>query len=196
MKTITIKEIIEDFNFDLFNFTYDMDALPMAIFEERFIDTYWFRNIGFETVDMFLHYLRLEVQRKAPKYTRELRILSDIIIELERGAQTIRTHSSTSTSEDGTDWTDDSTNINMTKELGNIPQLNIDFDNVNNAVKNIIEGRRAENKTGLSSDSGNETIINKDIPLYEAINNIKAINIDIIQDFIESLKDLFSLVYY
>ena len=57
--TIELYQMIRDKDFKLFDFDYDFyEEEAKAKFEEKFIDTYMFHEIGFETVLRFKHNLK------------------------------------------------------------------------------------------------------------------------------------------
>ena len=71
--TLEIYELLQDKYFKLFDFEYNFytdDEEVRAKFEQRFIDTYMFHEIGFETVVRFKHYLRTKLNNLAPYYTK------------------------------------------------------------------------------------------------------------------------------
>lgn len=65
--TKTLKEILK--NNDIFDIEYDFYSEEhKANFEKKFIDRYYFDEIGFETVGMFKHFLRTRLNEIMPYY--------------------------------------------------------------------------------------------------------------------------------
>lgn len=116
MKTITIQKIL-DMGYDLFDFLYSYKDKSL---EDRFIEHYYFRDIGFETVEMFKHYLRMEVVRKSPFYNRLLEQVQDLEIELERGRKTITDYKGDNTNLDTLDKTSETIRSNTVETLSEV----------------------------------------------------------------------------
>lgn len=192
MKNMTIKDI-DDAQLDLFDFSYDWDE--KGLFEKRFNDTYYYHEIGFSDFDEFKHYLRSDVQRKAPIYQKQYEALDGVILELERGASITRELDSESGAANTGKVDTKGLNTELIKELGLTQQPVLDWDNLTRAVKNVLDNLEESESSHEGTGYELETVINKDIPLNEAIENVKAVKVDIIQDFIGSLRDLFSLIY-
>lgn len=230
MITISLKDLLYRYNYEIFDFEYDLNRKEE--FEKRFVDEYMYRNIGFETIQMFKHYLRVAVQDISPYYNTMLATLSDIEIQLERGSKISESHtldsdetledkqiSNESHTLDTVETSEDTQESNgtgqsMTQELGSVNEQGVIFNNINNAVKNITDGLNSSSKERNNKDSGtrdvtNNTnkesnkkdrgtreVINHDIPLHEAIQNVKLVRIDVIKDMINELNDLFSLIIW
>lgn len=72
--TLELRKLLRDSNFKLFDFDYDFYSDDEEIkinFESKFTDTYFFYELGFETVARFKHELKSLLNRKMPYY-REL----------------------------------------------------------------------------------------------------------------------------
>lgn len=194
MITISLKDLLYRYNYEIFDFEYQLNRKEE--FEKRFVDEYMYRNIGFETIQMFKHYLRVAVQDISPYYNTMLATLSDIEIQLERGTKISESHTldTAETSEDK----QESSGVaqSMTQELGNVNEEGVIFDNINNAVKNISDALNNTNKETNKKDKGTKEVINHDIPLHEAIQNVKLVRIDVIKDMINELNNLFSLIIW
>ena len=68
--TLTIKQIIEN-NVDIFNFDYPLfDESYREVFQKKFIDHFYFREIGFETVGRFIFHLREQLNLIMPYYNK------------------------------------------------------------------------------------------------------------------------------
>ncbi len=71
--TIELRTLIESPGFELFNFNYDFymdDEERRKEFEKKFIDHYYFDEIGFETVARFKHNLRSKLNLDMPYYRK------------------------------------------------------------------------------------------------------------------------------
>lgn len=69
--TIELYSLLQDKNFNLFDFDYDFYVDSKEVrqeFERKFIDRYMFNEIGFETVMRFKHFLKERLNSKAPYY--------------------------------------------------------------------------------------------------------------------------------
>ena len=66
-RTTNLHTCIEDFG-SPFDFDYPMPAEMKPIFEELFIDTYFYRDINFDTYNMFKHQLKAKLRLLMPKY--------------------------------------------------------------------------------------------------------------------------------
>lgn len=71
--TIELRKLTRNKNFELFDFDYEFYTDDIEIkkdFENKFIDTYSFYEIGFETVARFKHELKSLLKRKMPYYSQ------------------------------------------------------------------------------------------------------------------------------
>ena len=69
--TIELRYLAEDKNFNIFAFPYNfIDEDLKGIFEQRFIEHFYFHEIGFETVRRFQQRLMATLNRIAPYYTQ------------------------------------------------------------------------------------------------------------------------------
>ena len=69
--SLEIRDIVESLNVDLFDFEYEYYADNYALqkrFENLFIQTYYFHEIGFETVERFKFNLQARLNINAPLY--------------------------------------------------------------------------------------------------------------------------------
>ena len=67
--TIELRYLLEDTNFNLFDFPYDFyEPQHRHDFEQKFIDHYYFHEIGCESVQRFKHMLRSKLNLKARYY--------------------------------------------------------------------------------------------------------------------------------
>ena len=69
--SVELRELVEDCFYDIFNFDYDFytdDPTIKANFERKFIQKYYFREIGFDTPQKFSWYLKSRLDELAPYY--------------------------------------------------------------------------------------------------------------------------------
>lgn len=69
--TIEVYSLLKDKNFKMFDFDYDFYTDNQDIkqsFETKFIDTYLFNEIGYETVSRFKHFLKRKLNNIMPYY--------------------------------------------------------------------------------------------------------------------------------
>lgn len=69
--TIDVYTLLQDKDFSIFDFDYDFYTTDKSIkskFEQKFLDTYLFHEIGQETVARFKHYLKTKLNNIAPYY--------------------------------------------------------------------------------------------------------------------------------
>ena len=69
--TIEVYSLLKDKNFKMFDFDYDFYTDNQDIkqsFEAKFIDTYLFNEIGYETVARFKHFLKRKLNNIMPYY--------------------------------------------------------------------------------------------------------------------------------
>ena len=64
--TLELRKIkpVFDFDYDFYDSEFKCD------FEKKFIDHYYFYEIGFETIARFKHHLRSHLNKKMPYYTQ------------------------------------------------------------------------------------------------------------------------------
>lgn len=196
MRTITVKDLVEKYDIDLFDFEYALTQEQKEKFEPMVYRTYWFRNIGFETVDMFLWELETRVTRLANWYSKIDNALSEVDYELQRKYSTTETFTGESGSESTNENESDSTDFGVAKELGYVSIDDVDFDNVNSAVKNVNNLLASANSATNSNFSQTRVLENPELPVHEAINHLRSIKTDVLYEFVDELQDLFSLIYY
>lgn len=67
--TIELRYLAEDENFNIFGFDYDFyEPQLKQVFERKFIDHYYFNEIGCETVRRWQHMLRAKLNKIMPYY--------------------------------------------------------------------------------------------------------------------------------
>jgi hypothetical protein len=71
--TAELRELVKS-GVNIFNFNYDFyDTSKKADFEQKFIDHFYFREIGQETAPRFIHYLKCKCHEVLPYYNELLR---------------------------------------------------------------------------------------------------------------------------
>ena len=69
--TLELNKLDRDEMFCIFDFDYDFyDDLMKANFERKFIDHYYFYEIGFETIERFKHRLKTRLNEIYPYYSQ------------------------------------------------------------------------------------------------------------------------------
>lgn len=69
--TIELYSLLQDNNFKMFDFDYEFyttDSVIKSNFENKFLDTYMFNEIGQETVARFKHFLKTKLNNIMPYY--------------------------------------------------------------------------------------------------------------------------------
>ena len=67
--TMYLDDVLKEY--EIFDFEYSfIDESTKAKFEEEFTERYRFNEIGFETVERFKHFLKVEVKRHCEHYSR------------------------------------------------------------------------------------------------------------------------------
>ena len=196
MRTIQLKDILEKFERNVFDFDYDMDFNNKEEFERMFYRTYWFRNIGFETVDMFIWEVQTRVLRLAPMYNEINNILKGVELKLQTSLNSTETFTETGESEQSGEIGNESSSTGYSQELGYMTLQEVDFDNVNSAVRNINDAIATSNQSNNTNLSSVRELSGPEIPLHEAINNLKTIRVSVLNDMVDEFRDMFSLVYY
>ena len=68
--TIELRELVKN-NYPIFDFSYPLfDETYRSTFERNFIDYFYFREIGFETIARFKHHLKTELNLLMPYYNK------------------------------------------------------------------------------------------------------------------------------
>ncbi|NCC80421.1 MAG: hypothetical protein EOM07_12565 [Clostridia bacterium] len=69
--TMELRTVLQMTDFNLFDFDYECDDLTWkAKLEQQFIDTYYFNEIGQETIDRWKHHIRTKFQSIMPYYNK------------------------------------------------------------------------------------------------------------------------------
>lgn len=158
--SIELREFVEDPLFTLFDFEYPFytdDLKAKEEFEDKFIEHYYFHEIGFETVARFKHQLRAKLREIMPYYKQihesELATKGiNFLLNKDLREEFIREASSNSASNASSE---SSTNLNTTTQN-------------DSKVSNIDNGVAAVNLS-----SGNLTGVSQDKATNKGTNNSK-----------------------
>lgn len=125
--TVELRDIVES-GLNIFNFDYEFfDDEQKPVFEQRFIDHFFFREIGQETVGRFQHYLKCKCNEVLPYYNL---LLKTALYEYDVKNNYNLTETFTKTTS------------NAKTATGNVDQ---------NSVTNVVETTTAEKTNSLDS---------------------------------------------
>lgn len=220
--SLEIRELMDDPIFELFDFKYDfyVEDLPVIEnFEKKFIEHYYYSEIGFETVHRFKRNLRARLNKKMP-YWKQLYITElkaqdiDFLLNKDYRETFVKDiereqagKGTTTTSSKGTS-TNDNTNTSKSSDINNgvasvglvdgkLTNVNMTNNNGNNTVTD--SGTSSVDSTG--NETGKESYvlegkgnigITSSAELLEKWRNV-LINLDEI--IIEDCNDLFMQIF-
>lgn len=189
-----------------------------AAFEQKVLDHYRFRQIGFETVGRFLHYFRSRIREIMPYYVQvyefdaKFRNIDDPL-ESYNLTETFRQSTAGTGRTTGTNTASQSSESSGTSEslskFSDTPQNSV--DNLDNYLTNATQ--LSANETGSSSGSSSGTsesstedsgTVEHELtrkgnigvqPLGGEVLNIRSAFINIDMQIIDELRDLFLQVY-
>lgn len=165
--TVELGELVEG-GIDIWDFAYDdyhKTPEEKAAFEQKFIDHYYFRQIGQETPARFLHCFRTRVKELLPYYTqlyKSTRFLDFDDDDIMKSYDLTETFSQQSTdnrqsstesesSTSGTDSKTSNTDVSNTRKFSNTPQ-----GSISNLDKYLTEGTVEDNSVDVT-DSGSSS---------------------------------------
>lgn len=222
--TLELRRIHESPNTQVFGFNYDFYTDNRDIkrkFEQKFIDHYYFDEIGFETVAKFKHRLRMKLNEIMPYYTQIYKtelasqdinfLLNKDLTETtsrDLSSQDTRVNKSVSennsnantTANENSDYKESSLNN------GNATLSNQDLTTVNNTNS---KGSTAtsSNDSGNTTTNGESVGIERETITFKSQGNIgitssaellekwRKVIINIDQQIINECKDLFMRIY-
>lgn len=162
--TLELGEIVESGNVKIFDFNYDFyEPNLKGQFEKKFIDQYYFHEIGYETVGRFKHRLKNRLNLIAPKYRQlwETHLASqDINFLLNKDLE-----ETTYRSKDNTDNTDITSNNVATNNTSSNDTL------TNNSSTNSTSEGRSNNNNNYKESSLNDGNATLDYSSLTSINN-------------------------
>lgn len=208
--TIEVYSLLQDKNFELFNFDYDFYTDSDVIrkeFERKFINRYMFHEIGFETVMRFKHYLKERLNSIAPYYkqlyiteleSKNINFLlnKDLKETFEReiendGLNSTDMKSSDNTTQNNIESYLDNGNASIGLDNGNatgVSQVKGENESLTNSSTNI--NTNTKEKTSLVSQ-GNIGITSS----AELLRDWRSVLINIQEMIITDCEDLFMRIY-
>lgn len=208
--TIEVYSLLQDKNFELFNFDYDFYTDSDVIrkeFERKFINRYMFHEIGFETVMRFKHYLKERLNSIAPYYkqlyiteleSKNINFLlnKDLKETFEReiendGLNSTDMKSSDNTTQNNIESYLDNGNASIGLDNGNatgVSQVKGENESLTNSSTNI--NTNTKEKTSLVSQ-GNIGITSS----AELLRDWRSVLINIQEMIISDCEDLFMRIY-
>lgn len=208
--TIEINSLLSDKDFNLFNFDYkfytDNDEIKKE-FEQKFIDTYRFNEIGFHTVAKFKHYLKTKLNNIMPYYSQlyETEIKAKDINFLlnkdltETFEKDVKTNGISSSNQDINDRITQNTkesniengNASLELQSGSLTNVSqVTNDNVNN-VNSINKINNNQNEKTTFKSQGNIGITSS----AELLQKWRDVIINIDKQIIDECCDLFMMIF-
>lgn len=208
--TIEVYSLLQDKNFNLFNFDYDFytdSELLKKEFEKKFLDRYMFHEIGFETVVRFRHYLKERLNSIAPYYkqlyiteleSKDINFLlnKDLTETFERDVENNGLNSTDMTSSDSTTQNNkesylENGNADLSLDKGNLTGMSeVKGENDSRANSSTNVNTNSSEKTTLISQ-GNIGITSS----AELLRDWRSVLINIQDMIISDCADLFMGVY-
>ena len=208
--TIEVYSLLQDKNFNLFNFDYDFYTDSEVLkkeFEKKFLDRYMFHEIGFETVARFRHYLKERLNSIAPYYkqlyiteleSKDINFLlnKDLTETFERDVENNGLNSTDMTSSDSTTQNNkesylENGNADLSLDKGNLTGMSeVKGENDSRANSSTNVNTNSNEKTTLISQ-GNIGITSS----AELLRDWRSVLINIQDMIISDCADLFMGVY-
>lgn len=203
--TMTIQEMIEDEEINLFDFEYELTpVVDKNYLEGRFINKYYFREICYETVSMWLFKFRDEWKDKLRKYNKifeleeQLKDINPLTDFTEDEIETIKrlvasdedftsVGSSTMTGDEKLTTKDTPLSEYDTSNYVSGISTNKTEQDAQSNIRNIKSGEEDENVDRTKS------IVHKGS--YEKIQKYIASLKDYVEEFISSFNDMFMNIY-
>ena len=216
--SIELREFVEDPLFTLFDFDYPFysDDLSMKEeFENRFIEHYYFHEIGFETVARFKHYLRSRLRDVMPYYSqlyeselkaKDLNFLLNKDLREEFIRESSGTLESSAKTSGSNSMSSSNTNNSKVSNLDNgVAAVNLSSGNLT-GVSQDTTSANASNQTESGTTQANKTNQNEktiftsqgNIGVVSSANLLKEwrdVMINVQLQLIEECHDLFMLIY-
>lgn len=208
--TLELRQISESKNMKVFDFEYDFyDPDLKAKFEEKFVNHYFFNEIGFETIQRFKHFLKMKLNEIMPYYkqlyqteveAKDINFLLNkdlketFIREVNNQNNTTGDSLSKVNGTDNTGFKESNiANGNATlnnDSLTSISQNDNNFNNTNSTNNNITNSGNQKEETTLLSQ-GNIGITSS----AELLQKWRDVIINIDQLIINECRDLFMTIY-
>ena len=166
--TIEVYSLLQDKNFKMFDFDYDFYTDNQVIksnFENKFLDTYMFHELGQETVIRFKHFLKTKLNNIAPYYKQlyetELRCQDiDFMLNKDLTETFERTNTSDKTSQTDNNMKTDLTNKDVST-LDNTNNTTLSNRDISQTTNNSIDDTLESNiEQGLANISLNDRLTN------------------------------------
>lgn len=208
--TLELRQISDSRNLKVFDFDYDFyDPDLKPLFEKKFIDNYYFDEIGFETVGRFKQRLKAKLNKIMPKYSQlyQTELASkDINFMLNKdlketfirevdntsnmtGDSLSKVNGSDNTGFKESNVANGNASLNL-DSLTSISQNDNNFNNTNSTNNNVVnKGSQKEETTLLSQ--GNIGITSS----AELLTKWRETIINIDEMLIDECRDLFMLIY-
>lgn len=190
--TLTIEELIEnnvtifDFNYNFYNDNYKKD------FEQKFIDTFYYEEIGTETIKRFKHNLKATLNKIMPYYTH---LYKTTLYEYD---PILNYHLKEEIKKD-TATNQDVSNNNKDDVTNYDTPINFDSENYKNSPSFITENSSVNNSNIKGSHNENLTRETKGnigvMSTQDLIRKERDIIINIDEMILEELNTLFMGVY-
>lgn len=208
--TLELRQIAESKNVKVFDFEYPFYSEEHRTeFENKFINYYFFNEIGVETIGRFKHNLKTKLQEIMPYYTQlyktELKakdinfllnkdLKETFIRELDNTNNMTGDSLNKVNGSDNTDYKESNVangNASLsTNSLTSINQNNNNFNNTNSSNSNVVnKGNEREETTLLSQ--GNIGITSS----AELLQKWRDVIINIDQMILKECRDLFMTIY-
>lgn len=204
--TIEINQIVNDLDFNLFDFEYNLyDNELKSVFEKKFIDHFYFYEIGLTPIARFKKALQIKLNDIYPYfkqlYETELRCNDiDFMLNKDLKEQYTRELTGNSSVNQSSTSSSNDTSLNINNDT---PQNKIDdLDKyMTSASKNTDNSTMTSNGTNSAENNSTETYslvsqgnigVTSSAELLEKWRNV-LINID--QMIFEECNDLFMLIY-
>ena len=204
--TLELNQLVNDLDFNLFDFDYNLyDNDLKSVFEKKFIDHFYFYEIGLTPIARFKKALQIKLNDIFPYYKQlyqtELRSAEiDFMLNKDLKEQYTRELTGNSSANQSLTSTSNDTSLNINNDT---PQNKIDdLDKyMTSASKNTDNSTMNSNGTNTAENSSTETYsllsqgnigVTSSAELLEKWRNV-LINID--QMIFEECNDLFMLIY-
>ena len=194
--TTQVRSIVES-GHPIFDFTYPIfDPVYKPILEEKIINHFYFREIGFETVAQFKHFLKSKLNIIMPYYNEQYEAFAKFKTFDPYENKNIKTTENRTVNSEATGTSEGtSTSRDVFSDTPQAKLQGLDY------ATNLSDGESESNTTGNSSASSTDeyvqTITGFDGMKYasEVYDGVKQsfINIDVL--IINELNDLFMTVY-
>lgn len=216
--TLELRELLDDELFEVFSFDYDFytdDAKIKDTFEQKFINHYYYHEIGFETVVRWKRNLKSRLDMKAPYYRQlyETELKSkglEFMVNKDLREEFVRTVDNTkeedlSSSSNGTSTgkaVNDSKVSNIDSGVSSVSLASGSLTGVSNDTGSTTSTSKANsdsNRTAEERTKEKTTFTSKgnigSTSTAELLNKWREVLINIDEMIIEDCKDLFMLIY-